>query len=88
MGFQVNYRTNEARGRFAAEELNRRVLWWSTMEGLIILFSSLGQVFILRRFFSDVRVKKAPQSSIGALTPPMTMPMSSPMTMAMPVNKL
>jgi len=75
--YQTDYRTNEARGRFTAEELNYRILWWSLFESIVILCSGVGQVLILRAFFTDVRPSKhRAQDKIGAMTPPMSMPVN------------
>lgn len=52
MTFQKRYRLNEANGRYQAEELNQRVQWWSLAQSVIILFTGLGEIFILKRFFS------------------------------------
>lgn len=53
LDYQTHHRLREAQGRKRAEELNERVLWWSVMETACILFISVGQVFILKNFFTD-----------------------------------
>lgn len=53
MMYQKLYRLNEANGRYRAEELNQRVQWWSLAQSVIILFTGLGEIFILKRFFMD-----------------------------------
>ena len=53
--FQTDYRLNEARGRHMAELLNKRVQWWSIFESCIILVTGIGQVFVLRAFFTTAR---------------------------------
>lgn len=51
--FQTHHRLRETQGRKRAEDLNERVLWWSCLETLAILTISIGQVFILRNFFTE-----------------------------------
>ncbi|XP_018303639.1 transmembrane emp24 domain-containing protein 7 [Mycetomoellerius zeteki] len=53
LDYQTHHRLREAQGRKRAEELNERVLWWSVMETLCILTIAVGQVFILKNFFTD-----------------------------------
>ena len=59
MQYQTIYRQNEAQGRFVAESLNFHVTWWSTTLAVVIVFTSLGQIFVLKRFFT-VRRQRAP----------------------------
>lgn len=51
--FQTHHRLRESQGRKRAEDLNERVLWWSTCETLAVLVIGIGQVFILKNFFTD-----------------------------------
>lgn len=51
--FQTHYRLSENQGRKRAEDLNERVLWWSVIETCGILTISVGQVLILRNFFTE-----------------------------------
>lgn len=51
--FQTHHRLREAQGRKRAEDLNERVLWWSIMETLAILTITVGQVLVLKNFFTD-----------------------------------
>lgn len=51
--FQTHHRLREAQGRKRAEELNERVLWWSLLESLAILIIAIGQVLVLKNFFTD-----------------------------------
>lgn len=51
--FQTHHRLREAQGRKRAEELNERVLWWSVMETLAVLIITIGQVFVLKNFFTE-----------------------------------
>lgn len=60
MQYQTVYRLNEAQGRYIAETLNWRVTWWSTVQALIIMATGLGQLFVLKRFFTDRRDASAP----------------------------
>jgi len=50
---QTHYRLREAQGRKRAEDLNSRVMWWSISESVAVLVITIGQVLILRNFFSD-----------------------------------
>lgn len=51
--FQTSHRLREAQGRKRAEDLNERVLWWSIMETIAILVTTVGQVLVLKNFFTD-----------------------------------
>ena len=51
--FQTHHRLKEAKGRKRAEDLNERVMWWSILETILILVSAIGQVFIVKNFFSE-----------------------------------
>lgn len=53
--FQTHHRLREAQGRKRAEELNETVLWWSIIETAVIIVISIGQVMILKNFFTDRR---------------------------------
>lgn len=57
---QTHYRLNEAKGRKRAEDLNARVLWWSIGETVVVLLIGVGQVLVLRNFFTD---RKNPMST-------------------------
>ncbi|KAK3092664.1 hypothetical protein FSP39_005599 [Pinctada imbricata] len=50
---QTHFRLREAQGRVFAEDLNGRVNYWSIGETIIILIIGIGQVFILKSFFTD-----------------------------------
>uniref|UniRef100_D3TLR1 Transmembrane emp24 domain containing 3 n=2 Tax=Glossina morsitans morsitans TaxID=37546 RepID=D3TLR1_GLOMM len=50
---QTHHRLIEAQGRKRAEELNERVMLWSCMETAAMLFIGIGQILVLRNFFSD-----------------------------------
>lgn len=51
--YQTFHRLREAQGRKRAEDLNERVLWWSIMETAAILIITVGQVLVLKNFFTD-----------------------------------
>ncbi|XP_027762167.1 transmembrane emp24 domain-containing protein 7-like isoform X2 [Empidonax traillii] len=53
--YQTHFRLREAQGRSRAEDLNTRVAYWSIGEAMILLVVSIGQVFLLKSFFSDKR---------------------------------
>ncbi|XP_050595576.1 transmembrane emp24 domain-containing protein 7-like isoform X1 [Bombus affinis] len=53
LDYQTHHRLREAQGRKRAEDLNNRVLLWSVMETLTILIISVGQVYVLRTFFTE-----------------------------------
>uniref|UniRef100_A0A224XK70 Putative emp24/gp25l/p24 family of membrane trafficking n=1 Tax=Panstrongylus lignarius TaxID=156445 RepID=A0A224XK70_9HEMI len=53
--FQTHHKLREAQGRKRAEDLNERVFWWSLMETVVILTVGIGQVCILKNFFSEKR---------------------------------
>lgn len=53
LDYQTHHRLREAQGRKRAEDLNERVLWWSIMETLAVVMIALGQVFVLKNFFTD-----------------------------------
>lgn len=53
LDYQTHHRLREAQGRKRAEDLNNRVLLWSIMETLTILIISVGQVYVLRTFFTE-----------------------------------
>ncbi|XP_046982657.1 transmembrane emp24 domain-containing protein 7 [Schistocerca americana] len=51
--YQTHHRLREAQGRKRAEDLNERVMWWSILETVAILVVTIGQVFILKNFFTE-----------------------------------
>lgn len=53
LDYQTHHRLREAQGRKRAEDLNERVLWWSVMEAVAIITIAVGQVFVLRNFFTE-----------------------------------
>lgn len=53
LDYQTHHRLREAQGRKRAEDLNERVMWWSIQETIAILVISVGQVLILKNFFTE-----------------------------------
>ncbi|KAI0214771.1 Transmembrane emp24 domain-containing protein 7 [Lamellibrachia satsuma] len=53
--YQTHHRLREAQGRVFAENLNERVQYWSVGQAVIILLVGIGQVMVLRSFFTDKR---------------------------------
>lgn len=51
--YQTHHKLREAQGRAFAEDLNERVQYWSIGESIIILIIGIGQVLVLRSFFTD-----------------------------------
>lgn len=50
---QTHYRLREAHDRIRAEDIHQRVTYWSLGETALLFAVSLGQVLMLRSFFSD-----------------------------------
>lgn len=50
---QTHHRLREAQGRKRAEDLNETVMLWSIVETVSVLLVTVGQVFVLKQFFSD-----------------------------------
>ncbi|KAK3599190.1 hypothetical protein CHS0354_041030 [Potamilus streckersoni] len=53
MEYQRDYRLKEALGRHLADVLLKRITWYSIGQTLVILISGFGQVFILKKFFTE-----------------------------------
>jgi len=53
--YQTHHRLRESTGRKSAEELSERVLYWSLGQTVVILVLGIGQVMVLKSFFSDRR---------------------------------
>jgi hypothetical protein len=53
--YQTHHRLRETQGRSFAEDLNERVGYWSVGLVFVILLTSVGQVVVLRSFFTDKR---------------------------------
>lgn len=50
---QKEYRLKEAIGRHLAEVLNTHVLWWSIGQTAVIFLAGVGQVLVLKTFFTE-----------------------------------
>ncbi|XP_053722799.1 transmembrane emp24 domain-containing protein 3 [Synchiropus splendidus] len=59
---QVRYRLREAQDRSRAEHLHERVNFWSLGETVLLFVIGLGQVMMLKSFFSDKK------GSVAAMT--------------------
>uniref|UniRef100_A0A0K0DTB3 GOLD domain-containing protein n=1 Tax=Strongyloides stercoralis TaxID=6248 RepID=A0A0K0DTB3_STRER len=53
--FQTHHRLREATGRKRAEQLNERVMLWSLGQTCVIILIGIGQVTLLKSFFTDRR---------------------------------
>uniref|UniRef100_A0A8C4WZT8 Transmembrane p24 trafficking protein 7 n=1 Tax=Eptatretus burgeri TaxID=7764 RepID=A0A8C4WZT8_EPTBU len=53
IGYQTHHRLEEAQDRYQAEDLNSRVNLWSVGETVILLLVGIGQVMLLKSFFSE-----------------------------------
>ncbi|EFX74208.1 transmembrane emp24 domain-containing protein 3-like [Daphnia pulex] len=51
--YQTHHRLRESQGRKRAEDLNERVFLWAVGETIAIIVIGIGQVVILRNFFSE-----------------------------------
>jgi len=51
--FQTHHRLRETQGRKRGEDLNERIMIWSVFVTVAIFTVGLGQVFVLKSFFSD-----------------------------------
>jgi len=51
--YQTHHRLRETQGRRRAEDLNERVMIWSLFVTLAIFVVGIGQVFVLKSFFSE-----------------------------------
>ncbi|EDW00268.1 transmembrane emp24 domain-containing protein 3 [Drosophila grimshawi] len=50
---QTHHRLREAQGRKRAEDLNQRVMLWSSVETAAVVLIGLLQILVLRNFFTD-----------------------------------
>ncbi|ESN94751.1 hypothetical protein HELRODRAFT_157751 [Helobdella robusta] len=53
--YQTHHRLKEAQGEEFAENLNERVHYWSAGQAAVILLVGIGQIIVLRSFFTDKR---------------------------------
>ncbi|KAH8260879.1 hypothetical protein KR038_007854 [Drosophila bunnanda] len=61
---QTHHRLREAQGRKRAEDLNQRVMVWSSLETAAVVLIGLVQILVLRNFFTD---RKPSQAHYGRL---------------------
>ncbi|XP_017061636.1 transmembrane emp24 domain-containing protein 3 [Drosophila ficusphila] len=61
---QTHHRLREAQGRKRAEDLNQRVMVWSSLETAAVILIGLVQIMVLRNFFTD---RKPSQAHYGRL---------------------
>ncbi|XP_025105742.1 transmembrane emp24 domain-containing protein 3-like isoform X1 [Pomacea canaliculata] len=57
---QRKYRIREAISRHVAEQLNKLVSWWSLCQSLVVVICGVGQVVIMRTFFTERRQSSKP----------------------------
>jgi protein ERP2 len=50
---QRNYRLKEAMGRYLADNMNNGVTWWCMGQTAVILLAGVGQVLLLKTFFTE-----------------------------------
>ncbi|CAL1533884.1 unnamed protein product [Lymnaea stagnalis] len=62
MDFQMKYMVRESMGRYIAENLNKRVMWWSFGQSIVIVLTGCGQVLIFKKFFTEKRGSSKPQT--------------------------
>jgi len=60
MDYQTHHKLRESQGRAFAEDVNERVQYWSVGQTIIIFIAGLGQVLILRSFFSERKTIHVP----------------------------
>ncbi|XP_046544059.1 transmembrane emp24 domain-containing protein 7-like isoform X2 [Haliotis rubra] len=51
--YQTHFRLPESQGRAFAEDLNERVMFWSIGESVVVVIIGIGQILVLRSFFTD-----------------------------------
>ncbi|XP_060598204.1 transmembrane emp24 domain-containing protein 7-like isoform X1 [Ruditapes philippinarum] len=59
---QTHFKLREAQGRIFAEELNKRVMYWSIGESIAVLIIGIGQVLVLRSFFTEKKMSGMPNA--------------------------
>ncbi|XP_077993117.1 transmembrane emp24 domain-containing protein 3-like [Glandiceps talaboti] len=55
LDYQTHFRLREAKSRIRAEHMNERVQYWSIGEAVVIFVVSVGQIIVLRSFFTEKR---------------------------------
>lgn len=56
--YQKHHLLRESQGRTFAEEVNERVQYWSVGQTFVILVVGIGQILVVRSFFSDYGQKR------------------------------
>ena len=51
--YQTSHRLRESQGRAFGEHINERVQFWSIGQSIVILVIGVGQVIVLKGFFTD-----------------------------------
>uniref|UniRef100_A0A0B6ZGE2 GOLD domain-containing protein n=2 Tax=Arion vulgaris TaxID=1028688 RepID=A0A0B6ZGE2_9EUPU len=59
LDYQTHHRLRESQGRVFAEDLNQRVFYWSVGESLLIILIGIGQILVLRSFFTNTHKTSA-----------------------------
>ena len=57
---QTHFKLREAQGRAFAEDLNNHVMAWSIGESIVVLIIGIGQVLVLRSFFTEKKTSGMP----------------------------
>ncbi|XP_052235222.1 transmembrane emp24 domain-containing protein 7-like isoform X2 [Dreissena polymorpha] len=60
LDYQTHHRLRENQGRAFAEDLNQRVQLWSIILTVVIVITGVGQVLVLRSFFTDKKLRRGP----------------------------
>ncbi|KAH3746895.1 transmembrane emp24 domain-containing protein 7-like isoform X1 [Dreissena polymorpha] len=58
--YQTHFKLRETQGRAFAEDLNARVMYWSMLESCTVLLIGIGQVLVLRSFFTEKKTSGIP----------------------------
>ena len=53
LDYQTHNRLRESQGRVFGEHINERVQFWSIGQSIVILVIGVGQVIVLKGFFTD-----------------------------------
>ena len=55
--YQTHHRLRESQGRAFAEHINEGVQFWSIGQSIVVLLVGVGQVVVLKGFFTDRQSK-------------------------------
>jgi len=58
--YQTHHRLRESQGRAYAEDVNEQVSYWSLGQTVVVVAASLGQIVVLRSFFTDRKPYSSP----------------------------